>query len=131
MHDDPAAFRFCPRCGEALERRLLKSTEPERLVCTGGAWARNSQPRPKQLEKAPVLPLALDNHFQFRKTIIFVNDPASYKPTLDQQDGKTIYTGAFSHWFNRAEVAKRIQAIKGDAAAVKDKVGSVKMESTK
>src|SRR2546423_10221997 len=37
MHDDPAAFRFCPRCGEALERRLLKSTEPERLVCTGGA----------------------------------------------------------------------------------------------
>lgn len=54
------------------------------LACTGGAWARNSQPRPKQLEKAPVLPLALDNHFQFRKTIIFVNDPASYKPTLDQ-----------------------------------------------
>ena len=37
MHDDPAAFRFCPRCGAALERRLLKSTEPERLVCTGGA----------------------------------------------------------------------------------------------
>ena len=30
-------FRFCPRCGAALERRLLKSTEPERLVCTGAA----------------------------------------------------------------------------------------------
>jgi len=28
-------FRFCPRCGAGLERRLLKSTEPERLVCTG------------------------------------------------------------------------------------------------
>jgi ADP-ribose pyrophosphatase YjhB (NUDIX family) len=33
-HDDSAAYRFCPRCGGALERRLLKTTEPERLVCT-------------------------------------------------------------------------------------------------
>jgi ADP-ribose pyrophosphatase YjhB (NUDIX family) len=32
--DDAALYRFCPRCGGALERRLLKSTEPERLVCT-------------------------------------------------------------------------------------------------
>ena len=35
MHDESHAFRFCPRCGAALERRLLKATEPERLVCTG------------------------------------------------------------------------------------------------
>ncbi len=34
MHDESQAFRFCPRCGAALERRLLKATEPERLVCT-------------------------------------------------------------------------------------------------
>ncbi len=33
-HDDSHAYRFCPRCGGELERRLLKSTEPERLVCT-------------------------------------------------------------------------------------------------
>src|SRR5262252_4355010 len=33
MHDEAHAFRFCPRCGGTLERRLLKSTEPERLVC--------------------------------------------------------------------------------------------------
>ena len=33
-HDDSHAYRFCPRCGGALERRLLKSTEPERPVCT-------------------------------------------------------------------------------------------------
>jgi len=32
--DDAALYRFCPRCGSPLERRLLKSTEPERLVCT-------------------------------------------------------------------------------------------------
>ncbi len=33
-HDDTHAYRFCPRCGGSLERRLVKSTEPERPVCT-------------------------------------------------------------------------------------------------
>jgi ADP-ribose pyrophosphatase YjhB (NUDIX family) len=33
-HDDSLAYRFCPRCGGALERRLLKTAEPERLVCS-------------------------------------------------------------------------------------------------
>ena len=33
-HDDSHTYRFCPRCGGELERRLLKATEPERLVCT-------------------------------------------------------------------------------------------------
>jgi ADP-ribose pyrophosphatase YjhB (NUDIX family) len=33
-HDDTAEYRFCPRCGGPLERRLLKATEPHRLVCT-------------------------------------------------------------------------------------------------
>lgn len=32
-HDESHAFRFCPRCGGPLDRRLLKPTEPERLVC--------------------------------------------------------------------------------------------------
>ena len=32
-HEDSPDYRFCPRCGGNLERRLLKSTEPERLVC--------------------------------------------------------------------------------------------------
>jgi 8-oxo-dGTP diphosphatase len=27
-------FRFCPACGGALETRLLKPTDPQRLVCT-------------------------------------------------------------------------------------------------
>ena len=31
--DDPHGYRFCPRCGGALEPRLLKPTEPERPVC--------------------------------------------------------------------------------------------------
>jgi ADP-ribose pyrophosphatase YjhB (NUDIX family) len=33
-HDHSPPFSFCPRCGGTLERRLLKSTEPERSVCT-------------------------------------------------------------------------------------------------
>ena len=32
-HDESHAYRFCPRCASPLERRLLKSNEPERLVC--------------------------------------------------------------------------------------------------
>jgi len=37
-HDEAHTFRFCPRCGGALERRLLKATEPERLVCARCAF---------------------------------------------------------------------------------------------
>jgi len=32
-HDDSHAYRFCPRCGQPLEKRLLKASEPPRLVC--------------------------------------------------------------------------------------------------
>ena len=32
-HDHSGAFRFCPVCGGALETRLLKTADPERLVC--------------------------------------------------------------------------------------------------
>jgi ADP-ribose pyrophosphatase YjhB (NUDIX family) len=32
-HDESHAYRFCPRCGQPLERRQLKITDPERLVC--------------------------------------------------------------------------------------------------
>ncbi len=32
-HDETHSYRYCPRCGGELERRLLKAGEPERLVC--------------------------------------------------------------------------------------------------
>ena len=32
-HDESHSYRFCPRCGGPLERRLLKAGEPERPVC--------------------------------------------------------------------------------------------------
>jgi 8-oxo-dGTP diphosphatase len=35
-HSEPS-FRFCPVCGSALEGRVLKATEPKRLVCTSDA----------------------------------------------------------------------------------------------
>jgi hypothetical protein len=38
---------------------------------------------PKLLEKASVLPLALDDSFQFRKTLSFLYDPILRKPTPD------------------------------------------------
>ena len=33
FHDAPPEYRFCPCCGGALERRLIKASEPQRLVC--------------------------------------------------------------------------------------------------
>ena len=38
---------------------------------------------PKLLEKANVLPLSLDDSFQFRKTLSFLYDPLLRKPTPD------------------------------------------------
>ena len=36
-HDETPPYRFCPVCGSALEPRVLKITEPKRLVCTNQA----------------------------------------------------------------------------------------------
>ena len=33
--DDSHGFRFCPRCGAPMQRRVLKAGDPERLVCDG------------------------------------------------------------------------------------------------
>jgi ADP-ribose pyrophosphatase YjhB (NUDIX family) len=33
-HDLEPPYRFCPICGQPLEWRVLKATEPRRLVCT-------------------------------------------------------------------------------------------------
>ena len=42
-----------------------------------------AEPRPRALDKATVLPLALDDAYQFRKTITFLNDPEVVKPAAD------------------------------------------------
>lgn len=33
---------------------------------------------------------------------------------------RTIYTGAFAHWFSRAQIADSVKAVKQDVKAVKD-----------
>ena len=52
------------------------------LSLAASSWAADVQPR--TLDKATVLPLALDDAFQFRKTVTFLNDPELNKPSLDQ-----------------------------------------------
>ncbi|MEA3207555.1 MAG: hypothetical protein QOE70_612 [Chthoniobacter sp.] len=39
---------------------------------------------PRQLDKANVLPLALDDAFKFRKTKIFLNEPDLFKPSTSE-----------------------------------------------
>ncbi|MEY4093952.1 MAG: hypothetical protein RLZZ53_1151 [Acidobacteriota bacterium] len=36
-HDDTPPYKFCPVCGSPLEPRVLKISEPARLVCTNAA----------------------------------------------------------------------------------------------
>jgi len=48
----------------------------------GASGAINEAPR-VPIEHPNVLPLALDDHFQFRKTEHFLNEPTTFKPTLD------------------------------------------------
>lgn len=36
-HDDTPVYKFCPVCGSPLEPRVLKITEPKRLVCASTA----------------------------------------------------------------------------------------------
>lgn len=35
---EPPAYRFCPRCGNPLDSRILKAGEPPRLVCRACAF---------------------------------------------------------------------------------------------
>ncbi len=38
-------YRFCPRCGGALEKRVVKSTEPSRLVCAACSFIFYQDPK--------------------------------------------------------------------------------------
>jgi len=46
-----------------------------------------------------------------------------------QKDGKTIYTGAFGHWFNRDTVAAELKTVKDDVGTLKEKIPNVKIET--
>ena len=44
-HHGHGEYRFCPRCGGALDRRIVKSNEPERLVCQSCAFIFYQDPK--------------------------------------------------------------------------------------
>ena len=53
------------------------------LLALASAAASPAAERPRQLDKAKVLPLALDDAFEFRKTKTLHHDRETEKPTLD------------------------------------------------
>ncbi len=81
-------------------------------------------PTPRHLLKANVLPLALDDTFQFRKEQLFLNDPKVIKPTRDQtltferqrlnfkaitgEELKARYGQYFAFWWRATRPASRL-----------------------
>lgn len=82
----------------------------------------------RQLDKANVLPLALDDHFEFRKTEQLLNDPKYFKPTdnpviqfernrinfgavtlLDKREREGNYFKFFWRSTRRANIAVRLE----------------------
>ena len=55
------------------------------LAMTATGWSTPPTP-PRLLDKARVLPLALDDAIQFRKQKIYFNDPAAVKPVPSQEE---------------------------------------------
>src|SRR5262249_15771094 len=78
-HDEAHAFRFCPRCGGTLERRLLKATEPERLVCTRCAFVFYLDPK---IAVGTIIPTA-------RSRIVLV------RRAIDPGYGKWVFPGGY------------------------------------
>jgi 8-oxo-dGTP diphosphatase len=56
VHVHEPSFKFCPVCGGDLEARLLKATEPERLVCRRCAFVFYLDP------KVAVATIVTDDH---------------------------------------------------------------------
>jgi 8-oxo-dGTP diphosphatase len=54
MMHDVELYKFCPQCGGRLEKRLLKPTEPRRLVCTACGYIFYLDPK---LSVIAVIPL--------------------------------------------------------------------------
>lgn len=44
-HHGRTEYRFCPRCGGALQRKTVKASEPERLVCKACAFVFYQDPK--------------------------------------------------------------------------------------
>ena len=68
-----------------MRRNLAALILPLLAAALSPGLAREApDPNTVRLEKANVLPLALDDHYEFRKVQEFMNDSRFYKPTVDQ-----------------------------------------------
>ena len=83
------AIRFCARCGGAVEPRLLKATEPERLVCTRCGAVHYVDP------KVAVGTIITDEH----RRIVLV------KRAIEPGYGKWVFPGGFIDRFETVEAA--------------------------
>lgn len=61
-----------------MKRFLLRA-----LACCGCAAVALGAELPRLLDKAPVLPLALNDDFEFRKSRLFLLDSRFWKPSVD------------------------------------------------
>ena len=77
-HDDSHAYRFCPRCGGALERRVLKPTEPTRPVCTACGFVFYLDPK-----------IAVGTIIETRGGIVLV------RRAIDPGYGKWVFPGGY------------------------------------
>jgi hypothetical protein len=78
------------------------------LVLLAATVSGRAVEKPRLLEKANVLPLALDDAFQFRKTELFFNDPEVKKFTTDDEmlqfEQQRINYGAINNVQRRARM---------------------------
>jgi ADP-ribose pyrophosphatase YjhB (NUDIX family) len=79
-HDLTPPYRFCPVCGAALEARVLKVTEPKRLVCSSSSCGFVFYLDPK---------IAVGTVIQFDAGIVLV------KRAIEPGYGKWVFPGGY------------------------------------
>ena len=87
-----------------MRTTLAVATLPLVLLSMAPAFAATMTPLPetpqRRLQEANVLPLALDDRYQFRKEEEFLNDPKYAKPTTDPMvafERQRVYYGAVTN----------------------------------
>ena len=80
-----ASLALAAACHGAEKPKSKPSASPQRETTADSRQEapRNREPRPVRLDKANVLPLALDDDFEFRKTKTFFVDPRVWKPSFN------------------------------------------------
>ena len=76
------------------------------------ATASFAAPRPRALSETNVLPLALDDAFEFRKTIGYLNDPEMNKPSFDKMisfERQRVNFGAINSYERRLRMGHYFQ----------------------